>query len=324
MIKNNYFLPLFAIPLVASSLVLNIPNAHSQTKNDDSNIQLLAQYAVPIAPLRISFVNGCSSAPIRIAVRFMNLSGQWETRSWYNFQAGRGQTHLEGTDTHNRLFYYYAESTDGSKLTWGGKDTFTAINGKNYGMRKVETSSPGDRTYTQTLNCPEHDKLAQNKQPQPQNQFDQPETGTLTNSLQQRVGGGYTRANVNLYRNGSLMIHGENISTKRTQGVRGTVNVVGVDRKGNALFVSEPFDIKTACGTWDKCPYHTLDFKEIKINPEIAQYVHKLDIYITERNGRTISEQFKRTISKSCSTYNNLPSPVRSAIGIQTGFSGCR
>lgn len=84
----------------------------------------------------IVFKNRCKH-PLKLAVHYQNLQGQWVTRSWYDYRRGQSGT-PNGVQTNNRYFYYYAEATDGSGITWGGTDTSIMIDGRYYNMRKMD------------------------------------------------------------------------------------------------------------------------------------------------------------------------------------------
>ncbi|CAO5073169.1 hypothetical protein MICAER10613_038830 [Microcystis aeruginosa] len=137
------------------------------------------------------------------------------------------------------------------------------------------------------------------------------------------MGGGWGGAKATLYRNGLLVIEGRAVSNANTSGTRTTVNVVGVDRRGNALFVSQHLDIPTACGRWDTCPSDRTGRSDQQINPEIAKYVSRLNIHLSDRQGPNVYQNFVRNIREACSSYQELPAGVRQAIASQGGFSGC-
>ena len=138
------------------------------------------------------------------------------------------------------------------------------------------------------------------------------------------MGGGWGGAKATLYRNGVLVIEGRAVSNANNSGTRTTVNVVGVDRRGNALFVSTHLDIPTACGRWDPtCPSDRRGNSTQQINSEVAKYVNRLNIHISDRNGPTVYQNFVRNIREACSSYQELPSSVRMGVAAQSGFSGC-
>jgi len=98
----------------------------------------------------IAFKNNCFR-PIRVAIHFKNLQNQWETKAWYSFVSGES-ARLTGVDTKNRNLYYYAETTDDSKIVWKGNDTSQTVGGRVYNMLKIDTGSD-IVNWTQTLNC---------------------------------------------------------------------------------------------------------------------------------------------------------------------------
>jgi len=152
-----------------------------------------------------------------------------------------------------------------------------------------------------------------------------PETSQrVVQTKRQNMGGGYSEVEATLYRDGSLRIQGSAIATERTQGVRATVNVVGYDRRGNTLFVSQPLDIPTACGKWDpSCSSRASGLSNQNISPEIAKYISHLHLEFSERQGPDIFQRTTQLIRQTCTSYNYLPVAARAAIAYQTGFPGC-
>jgi uncharacterized membrane protein len=259
----------------------------------------------------IGFFNACQSKSLNVAVSFKDFSGSWADEGMYNFSPGE-RARLTGIQTTNRVFYYYAEATDGS-LTWRSEDQPTlTVNGSSYKPRK-ETANVATGNYYVTLTCPGETALSA------------PESSSeVVGESYEDMGGGWGGAKATLYRNGLLVIEGQAVSNANNSGTRTTVNVVGVDRKGNAIFVSQPLDIPTACGRWDpSCPSDRRGRSDQNISPEVAKYVSRLNIHISDRQGPNIYNNFVRNIREACSSYDNLPQGVRAAVASQGGFSGC-
>ncbi|MDJ1173880.1 tectonin domain-containing protein [Roseofilum capinflatum] len=154
-----------------------------------------------------------------------------------------------------------------------------------------------------------------------------PETSSQVNTNNStRMNGGNSTAKATLYRGGRLVIEGEAIATERTQGVRSTVNVIGTDRRGRVLFVSQSLDIPTACGTWDPgCSSRRSGSSNQNISPEIAKYVSSLQIVFSERGGPTVIQRTTQQIRQACKTYTDLHPLVRAAIASATngGSEAC-
>lgn len=74
---------------------------------------------------------------IYVAIRFKNLSNEWETKYWYTLKPGE-RAYLE--DTRNRNYYFYAYDAS-SQLVWEGTDHYETINGKVYGFRSCYISN---------------------------------------------------------------------------------------------------------------------------------------------------------------------------------------
>lgn len=141
-----------AVTIAASSILLAVPSFSTEVTSSPSKSTLLTQ-----SSNTISFRNACSS-PFRLAILFQNLSGQWETKAWYYFLPSE-QSRLDGVNTKNRYFYYYAEATDISGKVWAGNDTSRTIGGKTYKMKKLDTGSQVIN-WTQTLTCPDKNIIA--------------------------------------------------------------------------------------------------------------------------------------------------------------------
>lgn len=98
----------------------------------------------------ITFKNSCPRR-LQLAIHFLNLRDQWETKAWYSF-APNESAQLNGVETKNRIIYYYAETTDGSRMQWSGNGTSQTIGGRTYKMIKKDMGS-GFGNFTQNLTC---------------------------------------------------------------------------------------------------------------------------------------------------------------------------
>lgn len=114
-------------------------------------------YLLAQAGNTVSFVNACST-PFKLAIRFKNLSDQWETKAWFSFSPGE-RARLTGVETKNRYLYYYAEATDGTGKVWSGNDTNVVIGGRNYSMLKIDTGTQFVN-WTETLTCPDQQLIS--------------------------------------------------------------------------------------------------------------------------------------------------------------------
>jgi hypothetical protein len=150
------------------------------------------------------------------------------------------------------------------------------------------------------------------------------ETGEARGQNYVDMGGGWAGAQATLYRDGLLVIASQAVSNANNSGTRGRVFVVGVDRRGRSLFVSQSFDIPTACGRWDTCSSDRSQNFQQRISSDIAKYVARLDVYPEDRGGgRSAREAFRVAITESCAAYDDLPVAARAAIAAETGFAGC-
>ncbi len=68
------------------------------------------------------FKNNCRY-PVRLAIHYRKINGEWTTEGWWNIAPFK-ETYLasKGTrlTTNNSIWYYYAETTDGSRRYWKG------------------------------------------------------------------------------------------------------------------------------------------------------------------------------------------------------------
>lgn len=149
-------------------------------------------------------------------------------------------------------------------------------------------------------------------------------TSEVVANSQRPIGGGWAKATATLYRNGLLVIEGQAVSTAAGTATRATINVVGVDRIGNAIFVSKHLDIPTACSKTDPtCSSNRTGSKQEQIPADIAKYVSHLNVHFSERNGPTVYQNLLRNIRETCNAYDELPIVARAAIAIYTSFPGC-
>jgi hypothetical protein len=138
------------------------------------------------------------------------------------------------------------------------------------------------------------------------------------------MGGGWAEASATFYRDGLLMVQGHARSDSLVSGVHAAYIVVGVDRKGRAIFVSNLLEMPTVCSKMDTCSHNVNITLRDKINHEIAKYLAKINVYATSTSqGRSVRESVMRTLTEACATYDDLPAVARAAIAYQTGFPGC-
>lgn len=84
------------------------------------------------------FTNNCKY-PVRVAIRFKNTEGSWQTAGWWNFSPGESAfLSSDGARliSRNSIWYYYAETVDGPEVFWGG-DHGVNFRGKYLDMKKM-------------------------------------------------------------------------------------------------------------------------------------------------------------------------------------------
>ncbi len=100
------------------------------------------------------FRNDCAR-PVRLAVRYMDTAQNWQHVKWWSFAAnGRSlllQDNVQLTSAH-ATFYYYAETTDGSGITWQGDQTFD-FGGESLATREVVLTPDSDGDWALSVAC---------------------------------------------------------------------------------------------------------------------------------------------------------------------------
>jgi len=75
------------------------------------------------AGFRFRFHNQCNR-PVRLAIRFKDTRELWHTKGWWEFPPGENRVLSDAGNvsltTSSSVWYYYAESADGSGLVWSG------------------------------------------------------------------------------------------------------------------------------------------------------------------------------------------------------------
>jgi hypothetical protein len=98
------------------------------------------------------FHNECNR-PVRLAIHYQDLSGQWLTDGWWQFGAG-GSGYLETNGSrlksNSAVWYYYAETTD-DNLEWAGDDFTAYLEGRTLRMKGL-TDKQGDSEWSSS--CP--------------------------------------------------------------------------------------------------------------------------------------------------------------------------
>ena len=102
------------------------------------------------SPGRLTAHNNCEQS-IKLAIRYLDTSGEWVTRAWYEIP-GNGPSDLltsSGTvaTTEADFYYLYALSEDGT-YEWDGDHNFP-VTGRTIGMLRIDDDS-GDREFSLT------------------------------------------------------------------------------------------------------------------------------------------------------------------------------
>jgi len=149
-------LKIFALTLF---LFLGISNIHATENAESANIvdtnSILQNEQVSddnyspgiINYETVAFKNKCYK-PIAVFVHYLNLNNSWITNGYYRLTPYQKRSIFY---TRNTIFYYYAQSMDGT-LVWKGEYGFR-FKDVIIPMRKVEMSINDWGVYTMTLTC---------------------------------------------------------------------------------------------------------------------------------------------------------------------------
>ena len=135
-----------------------------------------------------------------------------------------------------------------------------------------------------------------------------------------RMQGGVARATAHLYSNGIVSLKTEASSASNWKGVTASVFVIGVDEKGRALYISPNINIPTACGRKDPssgCSHDVYGTGTDSMDPALAAYITRLDIYISKRDKNFWDINKKKVedaVALVCKTATDLVPSVKAVI----------
>lgn len=257
-----------------------------------------------------AYLKFCHKAPFDVYVAigyFSSSHDDWISEGWWKIGPGDSLKVVKG-DLKNRYYYFYAEGGD---AIWSGKysfctteKSFRIIGSKNCKRRgykikrfdKIDTKSSKNHTLVLDYTFP---------------------TEPLSVGKGDYIGEGGANTSVTLYRNGFLTLSSEVWSDAKTEGVRAYVFVVFVDFKGRAIYVSNRFNLPTACGKWDPtCPDLRLVTNSQDLPEIVAKYTKQIDIYHGDRNTPDFWKQQVKNVKKAVNTYDDLPPEAKTAIQI--------
>ena len=104
----------------------------------------------------VHFTNNCGN-PVRLAMRYRDMHGQWVTGGWWQF-AGRDDAYLTRSSTGRRVatdhnvVYYYAETTRGQRSTWSGGYR-NRLGGTMLNMKEKRLRERRKGTYALRISC---------------------------------------------------------------------------------------------------------------------------------------------------------------------------
>lgn len=126
----------------------------------------------------------------------------------------------------------------------------------------------------------------------------------------------YMKSKVTMYRNGKLVISTNSWSRKNWNGLKGhSVFVVIVDKKGNAIWASKSYRMKTIGGTKDlgTSSDHT-DVNQETAPAAIGKHAHSIDIYHSAGNLSQNRDSQVRSIKKAIKTAEDIVKEVKDAV----------
>lgn len=97
--------------------------------------------------------NDCKH-PIKFAIRYEDISGNWQTEGWWHYKAGQSSYFLSNgirLKTKNDKWYIYAETTGKEYLNWHGKHNYS-YDGRTLPMLERLDK---DEEHKLTINCPD-------------------------------------------------------------------------------------------------------------------------------------------------------------------------
>ncbi len=143
----------------------SFPNGYSANFDEvlfgQNDMRYIQSFNIPVASdekvmpteEKIVVFNSCSQT-INVAIRYLNLAGQWTTTGWFELAPRQGRS---AAWTKNLLFYYYGESKDptSNRLYWGGTDRYYSIAGSSntYGFKRVQIETQEWGKYSQIFRC---------------------------------------------------------------------------------------------------------------------------------------------------------------------------
>jgi hypothetical protein len=117
-----------------------------------------ATVIIGYAGRQISFHNSCTH-PVRMAISYKRHNSEtWRTTGYWDFDPNKGDT-LDDDEapiwTKNSIFYFSAESIDGSNIKWGNSDTRYTVDtdSKTHDFKMVDDRS-GHRQFRAHISCP--------------------------------------------------------------------------------------------------------------------------------------------------------------------------
>ncbi|MBC8756078.1 DUF1036 domain-containing protein [Kordia sp. YSTF-M3] len=122
--------------------------ASTSTTTNTSSSSSSSSSSSTVEHYRLKFRNKCNK-PVKVLIRYLNFEDEWKSKGWWEIAPNK-TVYVE--DSKNRIFYFYAKTTDG-KLVWSDKDNKRDFKGKKYGFRKLEKSNSDYGSWISDITC---------------------------------------------------------------------------------------------------------------------------------------------------------------------------
>jgi hypothetical protein len=111
------------------------------TNNETTGIKYFKNYKFNTKNLAYLGIDNKCNEEVRVALRVKDLDNNWSTKGFYSVKAN--STSSGSIPTDNGIYYFYAQSADGTKV-WEGKDNYRTLYGTQYGFKKRKIYHKGD------------------------------------------------------------------------------------------------------------------------------------------------------------------------------------
>lgn len=126
----------------------NLISSTSSTTTSTSSSNSSSSSSSTATHYKLKFKNKCNK-PVKVLIRYLDDNDDWKSKGWWEIAPDK-TVYVE--DSSNRIFYFYAKTTDG-KLVWSDKENKRSYKGKKYGFRKLEKSNSDYGSWISDITC---------------------------------------------------------------------------------------------------------------------------------------------------------------------------